>query len=99
MRPEDHQALTDLISRHVDGLLNETEEAQLTGVLDASAEARAVLASFMRLEGILVLRREVKGALSEGASPAPVARRSRRRVWAAGVAACLAVLAGVAWLL
>jgi FecR-like protein/WD40 domain-containing protein len=91
MRPDEKEALADLFSRHLDGLLDEPQEKKLADLLAASAEARAVASSFMRLEGSLALRREVNGVAAPVAAP-------RRWRWAAAAAACLAVSAGVAWL-
>jgi hypothetical protein len=47
----DPERLDDLISRHFDGDLSADEERELTQALTASVEARARMASFMRLEG------------------------------------------------
>src|SRR5262247_1255302 len=94
MRADEREHLADLISRHLDGLLDEPQEKQLADLLAASAEARAIASSLMRLEGSLALRREATGAAAQ--RPAPRVR-PRRWGWAAGVAAGLAISAGVAW--
>src|SRR5262245_29399321 len=90
MRPDEKEALADLISRHLDGLLDEPQEKKLAELLAGSAEARALASSYMRLEGGLALRREAPQVAAPVAAP-------RRWRWGAAAAACLAIAVGVAW--
>ncbi len=67
--------LEDLIARHFDGALSADEEAEFAAALASSAEARARLASYMRVEGALS-QLGVAGLMERPARPA----RKRRRV-------------------
>jgi ferric-dicitrate binding protein FerR (iron transport regulator) len=84
--------LEDLISRHFDGTLDADEEAEFAAALAASAEARARLASYMRVEGALS-QLGVAGLVER---PARSTRRLRRvpgenpRAWGWALAAAAA---------
>lgn len=101
--------LEDLITRHFDGALNSEEERELARALADSREARAMLASYMRLEGAAVHLGKL-ACLAEGdskreISPArrkspvhvkrPRVQRSAMTGWIAA-AACLLLAVG-AW--
>lgn len=76
--------LEDLIARHFDGALDAAEEAELAVALSSSAEARARIASYMRIEGA-VSQLAVTGLVDRAARPVRRARRfapEGRPVWA-----------------
>src|SRR5262245_26614421 len=79
--------LEELVAGHFDGVLDPAEEKELARQLQASAEARELMASYLRLEG-LVLSLGKAGLLARR----PSAPR-RKILWAIAAAAVLLVAA------
>ena len=99
----DADQLEYLIGDYLDGVLDPAGEQELAERLAASADARDLLASHMRLHGAVCQLGKAGGITDTGEERVagqiqPVAT-SRRRIVAvlAGIAACIAVAAGV-WL-